>query len=56
MQYIISNIFNLLENFADIINHNHILIISAKYHSSNMNNVHIMSPADMSAIWQNLYS
>ena len=55
MQHIISNLFNLLENFADIINHKHILIISAKYHSSNMNDVHTMSLADMLATLQKLY-
>ena len=38
MQSIMSNIFNLLENFIDIINNKYGLIIGAKYHSSNMNN------------------
>ena len=48
MQYVISYNFNLLENFVNIINHKHYLIISAKYHSSNMNDVHTMSLANMS--------
>ena len=38
-----SNIFDLLENFVDIINNEYGLIIGAKYHSSNMNDVHTMS-------------
>ena len=37
MQSIMSNIFNLLENFVDIIDNKYSLIIGAKYHSSNMN-------------------
>ena len=56
MQNIILYKFNLLENFVDIINYKHYLIISIKYHSSNMNDVHTMSPADMSAALQKLYS
>ena len=32
-----SNIFNLFENFVDIINNKYCLIIDVKYHSSNMN-------------------
>ena len=39
--------FNLLEILVNIINHKHYLIIIAIYHSSNMNNAHTMSPADM---------
>ena len=42
-----SNIFNLLENFVDITNNEYGLIIGAKYHSSNMNDVHTMSPNDI---------
>ena len=38
-----------LEIFVNIINHKHCLIISVKYHSSNMNDVHTMSLADMLA-------
>ena len=33
---VMSNIFNLFENFVDIISCKHYVIISAKYHSSNM--------------------
>ena len=39
--------FNLLENFVDIINNKYGLIIGAKYHSSNMNDAHTMSPYDI---------
>ena len=35
--------FNLLENFVDIINNKYGLIIGAKYHSSNVNDVHTLS-------------
>ena len=55
MQYIISYNFNLLEIFVNIINHKHYLIISVKYHSSNMNDACTMSPADMLATPQKLY-
>ena len=41
--------FNLLEIFVDIINHKLYLIISAKCHSSNMNDAHTMSLANMLA-------
>ena len=37
------NIFNLLENFVDIINNKYGLVMGAKYHSFNMNDVHTMS-------------
>ena len=47
MQSVMSNIFNLLENFVDIINNEYGLIIGAKYHSSNMNDVHTMSLYDI---------
>ena len=47
MQSVMSNIFNLLENFVGIINNKYGLIIGAKYHSSNMNDVHTMSPYDI---------
>ena len=47
MQSIMSNIFNLLENFVDIIDNKYGLIIGAKYHSSNMNNVCTLSPTDI---------
>ena len=40
MQSIMLNIFNLIENFLDIINNEHYLITCAKYYSSNMNDVH----------------
>ena len=47
MWSVMSNIFNLLENFVDIINNKYGLFIGAKYHSSNMNYVHTMSPYDI---------
>ena len=37
MQFIMSNIFNLIENFIDIINNKYCLIMCAKYYSSSMN-------------------
>ena len=42
MQSIMSNNFTLLRNFIDI-NNRYDLIIGAKYHSFNMNDVHTMS-------------
>ena len=48
-------IFNLLENLIAFINHKSYLITNAKYYSSRMNNVHTMSPANMSAAMQKLY-
>ena len=39
MQSVMSNNFTLLRNFIDIINNRYGLVIGAKYHSSNMNNV-----------------
>ena len=39
--------FNLLENFVDIINNKYGLLIGAKYHDSNMNDVHTMSLYDI---------
>ena len=47
MQSITSNMFNLLENFVDIIDNKYGLIIGVKYHSSNMNDVCTMSPTDI---------
>ena len=55
MQYVISNICNLLEIFVDIINNKHYLIIGAKYHRSNMNDACTMSPAGMLAARQKSY-
>ena len=46
MWSVMSNIFNLLENFLDIINNKYGLLKGAKYHSSNMNDVHTMSLYD----------
>ena len=37
MWSVMSYIFNLFENFVDIINNKYCLIIGVKYHSSNMN-------------------
>ena len=47
MQSIMSNNFTLLRNFIDIINSGYGLIIGAKYHSSNMNDVHTKSSYDI---------
>ena len=47
MQSVMSNIFNLLENFVDIINNKYGVLIGAKYHSSNMNDAYTMSPYDI---------
>ena len=47
MQSVMSNIFNLLENFVDIIDNKYVLIIGVKYHSSNMNDAHTVSLTDI---------
>ena len=47
MQSVMSNIFNLLENFVNIIDNKYGLIIGVKYHSSNMDDVHTMSLTDI---------
>ena len=47
MQSVMSNNFTLLRNFIDIINNRYGLIIGAKYHSFNMNDVHTMSLYDI---------
>ena len=47
MWSIMLNIFNLLENFVDIIDNKYGLIIGAKYHSSNMNDACTRSPTDI---------
>ena len=47
MQSIMSNIFNLIENFIDIINNKCCLIMGAKYYNSSMNNVHTINSADI---------
>ena len=47
MQSNMLNIFNLLENFVDIINNKYGLVIGAKYHSFNMNDAHTMSSYDI---------
>ena len=41
------NIFNLIENFVDIINNKYCLIIGAKYYNSNMNDACTMFPTDI---------
>ena len=43
MWSVMSNNFNLLENFVDFISNKYGLIIGAKYHSSNMNDAYTMS-------------
>ena len=52
MQYII---INLLEISVCINDHEHHLIINAKFYSSMMNIAYTMSPADMSATPQKSY-
>ena len=47
MQFIMSNIFNLIENFLDIINNKHCLIMCAKYYNSNMNDACTIYLADI---------
>ena len=42
-----SNNFNLIENFVDIINNKYSLIISAKYYNSNMNDAYTKFPYDI---------
>ena len=50
------NIFNLFENFLDIIINKHNLISCAKYYSSNMNDVHTVYPADIVSLPLKSYS
>ena len=47
MWFVMSNIFNLNENFIDIINNKHWLIICAKYYSSSINDAHIIYLANI---------
>ena len=46
MWYVILNIFNLIENFIDIINKK-CLIMGAKYYNSSMNNACTICPANI---------
>ena len=50
------NIFNLIENFLDIINDKHYLITCAKYYSSNVNNAGTIYPAEIVGLLQKSYS
>ena len=47
MWSIMLNIFNLIENFLNIINNKHYLITCAKYYSSSLNDAHTIYPADI---------
>ena len=47
MWFIMPNIFNLIENFLDIINNKHCLIVCAKYYNSSMNDVHTICLANI---------
>ena len=47
MQSIMLNIFNLIENFLDIINNKHCLITCAKYYSSSLNDAHTIYLANI---------
>ena len=42
-----SNIFNLIGNFVDIINNKFSLVIGAKYYNSNMNDAYTKTPYDI---------
>ena len=46
MRSIMSNIFNLIENFINIINNKCCLMMSAKYHNSSMNDACTIYLAD----------
>ena len=46
MWSIMSNIFNLIENFIDIINNKCSLIMGVKYYNFSMNDVHTICPAN----------
>ena len=54
MQYII-HIINLLEILVYISDHEYLIIMNAKFHSSMMNIVHTMSPANMLTAQQKSY-
>ena len=47
MQSVMSNIFNLIENFIDIINNKCCLIMGAKYYNFSMNDACIIYLADI---------
>ena len=47
MWSIMLNIFNLIENFLDIINNKHCLITCAKYYSSSLNDTHTIYLANI---------
>ena len=47
MQSVMSNIFNLIGNFIDIINKKCCLIMGAKYYNSSMNDACTIYPADI---------
>ena len=55
MQYILSSNFNYIRNVVYTSDQKYCLIINAKFYSSMINNVHTMSPADMSATLQKSY-
>ena len=46
MQFIMSNIFHFVENFPDIINNKHCLIMCAEYYNTNMNDACTICLAD----------
>ena len=47
IQFVMSNILNLIENFIDIINNKCCLIMCAKYYNCNMNDAHTICPGDI---------
>ena len=55
MWSVMLNSFNLIENFLDIINNKHRLIICVKYYSSSLNDAHTIYPADIVSLPAKLY-
>ena len=47
MQSVMLNIFDLIENFLDIVNNKHCLTTCAKYYSSSMNDAHTIYLTDI---------
>ena len=54
MQFIMSNIFNLIKNFIDIINNKHCPNMCAKYYSYIINDVHTIYPANIVGLPANI--
>ena len=56
MQFAMSNIFNLIENFIDITNNKGCLIVGTKYYNSSMSNACTIYLADIVSPLQKSYS